>query len=159
MRLIVAVDKTWGIGKNNDLLISIPEDMKYFRSMTSNGTVIMGRRTLESFPNGKPLKNRVNIVLSSSTIDDVLCFSNIPDLLDYIKANSLDDAFVIGGGSVYRQLLQYCDTAYITKIDFDFGADTFFPNLDDMSDWKCISETEEKIWNDIPYKFTVYKKE
>lgn len=110
MKLIVAVDNQWGIGKNNDLLVSIPEDMKFFRETTKNGVVVMGRKTLESFPNGKPLKNRLNIVLSQTLKvydENVLYFKSIENLLTYINNNKLDNVFVIGGGSIYKQLLPY----------------------------------------------------
>lgn len=160
MKLIVAVDNQWGIGKNNDLLVSIPEDMKFFRETTKNGVVVMGRKTLESFPNGKPLKNRLNIVLSQTLKvydENVLYFKSIENLLTYINNNKLDNVFVIGGGSIYKQLLPYCDVAYVTKIDKNFNADVVFPNLDEDSNWECIYETEEKVWEGLKYKFTTYK--
>lgn len=157
MNLIVAVDENWGIGKNNDLLISIPEDMKFFRTTTNGKTIIMGRKTLESFPNGNPLKNRENIVLSKNNINkDVLVFHTIEDILSYVK--NKEDVFVIGGGSIYKQFLPYCNKAYITKISKNFGADIFFPNLDILSDWNITYESEEKIWENISYKFMIYEK-
>ena len=157
MNLIVAVDKNWGIGKNNDLLISIPEDMNFFRTTTNEKTIIMGRKTLESFPNGNPLKNRENIVLSTNNINkDVLVFHTIEDILSYVKDK--EDVFIIGGGSIYKQFLPYCCKAYITKINKDFDADVFFPNLDELSDWNITYETNEKFWKNIPYKFVTYEK-
>lgn len=157
MNLIVAVDINWGIGKDNDLLISIPEDMKLFRTMTSGSTIIMGRKTLESFPNGKPLKNRENIVLSSSNIDkDVKVFHSINDVLTYV--NNKENVFVIGGGSIYKQLLPYCDRAYVTKIHKDFNATIFFPNLDELEDWNLIEIGNIKEWNGIKFQFNIYEK-
>ena len=156
MNLIVAVDEKWGIGKNNDLLISIPEDMKFFRTLTKNSIIIMGRKTLESFPNGKPLKNRENVVLTKSNIkEDVTIFDSIEDFLNYVK--NKENVFVVGGGSIYKQLLPYCEKAYVTKIKKDFNADVFFPNLDEKDDWEMIDSSDIKEWENIQYQFTIYK--
>lgn len=156
MNLIVAVDEKWGIGKNNDLLISIPEDMKFFRTLTKNSIIIMGRKTLESFPNGKPLKNRENVVLTKSNIkEDVTIFDSIEDVLNYVK--NKENVFVVGGGSIYKQLLPYCEKAYVTKIKKDFNADVFFPNLDELIDWEMIDSSDIKEWENIQYQFTIYK--
>lgn len=156
MDLIVAVDENWGIGKNNDLLISIPEDMKFFRNTTKNSIIIMGRKTLESFPNGKPLKNRENLVLTKGIInEDVKTFHNIEDVLTYVK--NKENVFIIGGGSVYKQFLPYCEKAYITKLKHNFNADTFFPNLDELIDWEMIESSDIKEWENIQYQFTIYK--
>ena len=157
MNLIVAVDSNWGIGKDNDLLISIPDDMKFFRTTTQNSTIIMGRKTLESFPNGNPLKNRENIVLSSNNIDkDVLTFHSISDVLDYVK--NKENVFVIGGGSIYKQLLPYCNKAFVTKIHKDFGATVFFPNLDEMKEWHISNKGEIQEWEGIKFQFITYVK-
>lgn len=158
LKLIVAVDKNWGIGRNNELLVSIPEDMKFFRETTKNSTVIMGRKTLESFPNGNPLKNRENIVLTSGVIDKegVVVFHSIEDVLEYVKDK--DNCFVIGGASIYKQFLPYCNKAYVTKIGKAYDADTYFPNLDDVEGWEIKDMGEEKVWNDIPYSFITYEK-
>lgn len=156
MDLIVAVDENWGIGKNNDLLISIPEDMKFFRNTTKNSIIIMGRKTLESFPNGKPLKNRENLVLTKGIInEDVKTFHNIEDVLTYVK--NKENVFIIGGGSIYKQFLPYCEKAYITKLKHNFNADTFFPNLDELIDWEMIESSDIKEWENIQYQFTIYK--
>ena len=156
MNLIVAVDEKWGIGKDNDLLISIPEDMKFFRTTTKNSIIIMGRKTLESFPNGKPLKNRENVVLTKSNIkEDVTIFNSIEDVLNHVK--NKENVFVIGGGRIYKQLLPYCEKAYVTKIKKDFNADVFFPNLDEKDDWELINFGDNKEWNGISYQFTTYK--
>lgn len=156
MDLIVAVDENWGIGKDNDLLISIPEDMKFFRNTTKNSIIIMGRKTLESFPNGKPLKNRENLVLTKGIInEDVKTFHNIEDVLTYVK--NKENVFIIGGGSIYKQFLPYCEKAYITKLKHNFNADTFFPNLDELIDWEMIESSDIKEWENIQYQFTIYK--
>lgn len=157
MDLIVAVDNQWGIGKNNDLLISIPEDMKFFRSTTMDSTIVMGRKTLESFPNGNPLKNRENIVLSKNDIDkNVIVFHSIDDLLNYTK--NKEKVFVIGGGSIYKQLLPYCNKAYVTKIYKNFDATIHFPNLDELDEWQVVNIGEMKEWNGIQFQFVVYEK-
>ena len=117
MNLIVAVDEKWGIGKDGGLLAHLPEDMKYFRETTSGRTVVMGRRTLESFPGGKPLKNRVNMVLSrneSYSPEGVQVYHRAEDVLEALKDCNEDDVFIIGGGMIYREFLPYCNKAYVT---------------------------------------------
>lgn len=161
MNLIVAVDKNWAIGYNNKLLISIPEDMKFFRQTTMNKIVVMGKNTLESFPNAKPLKNRVNIVIALEKdyeVEGATVVNSIEEALEEIAKYNTEDVFVIGGGSIYRQMLDYCDTAYITYIDHAYQADTHFPNLDEKDEWKIVEESEEQTYFDIEYYFRTYKK-
>ena len=132
MNLIVAVDSNWGIGKDNKLLVSIPADMKFFRTTTSGKVVIMGRKTLESFPNGLPLKNRVNIVITGNKdykVKDGVVVHSVEEALQEAGKYPSEDVYVIGGDSIYRQMLPYCSKAHVTKIDFAYQADTFFPNL------------------------------
>ena len=134
MNVIVAADKNWGIGKDNKLLVSIPSDMKFFRTQTTGKVVVMGRKTLESFPNGMPLKNRTNIVLTRNPDYEVkggVVVHSVEELLEVLKPYEEEDIYVIGGDSIYRLLLPYCRTAHVTKIDFAFEADTYFPNLDE----------------------------
>ena len=133
MNIIVAVDKNWAIGKDNKLLVSIPADMKMFRQETTGKVVVMGRKTLESFPNGLPLKNRTNIVLTGNkdyNVKDAIIVHTVEELLEEIKKYPSEEVYCIGGDSVYKQLLPYCDTAHVTKIDFAYEADSYFPNLD-----------------------------
>ena len=133
MNIIVAVDKNWAIGKENKLLVSIPADMKFFRSTTTGKVVVMGRKTLESFPNGLPLKNRTNIVLTKDKnykVKDAIIVHSIEEALEELKKYASEDVYVIGGDSIYAQMLPYCDTAHVTKIDFGYEADAWFPNLD-----------------------------
>ncbi|MDD3360145.1 MAG: dihydrofolate reductase [Hespellia sp.] len=161
MNLIVAVDANWGIGKNNKLLVSIPSDMKFFREATGGKVVVMGRKTLESFPNGLPLKNRTNIVMTrdlSYKADGAVLVHTVEEMREELKKYKEEDIFVIGGESIYRQMLPYCTTAYITKIDHEFDADTFFPNLDEMEDWKMVYESEEQTCFDLEFAFTTYKR-
>jgi len=158
MDIIVAVAKDWGIGKDNDLLFHIPDDMKYFRKMTKGSTVVMGRKTLESFPGGEPLPNRTNVVLTRSRDyekEGVIVVHNFEEL----EALKLEEpVFVIGGASVYRNLLSKCEKAYITKIDAIKPADTFFPNLDENPDWELESESETFTFEGVDFRFTTYVK-
>lgn len=160
MNLIAAADKNWGIGYKNKLLVSIPSDMKFFRETTTGKVIVMGRKTLESFPNGMPLKNRTNIVLTSNKdyrVKDAIIVHTLEELYKELEKYNSDDIYVIGGESVYRQLLPYCDTAYITKIDHAFQADTFFPNLDEMENWEMTQVSEEQTCFDLEYMFTKYE--
>lgn len=161
MNLIAAADRNWAIGFQNKLLVSIPSDMKFFRETTGGKTVVMGRKTLESFPNGLPLKNRNNIVLTSNKdyrVKDAVIVHTLEELLEELKKYESEDIYVIGGESVYRLMLPYCDTAYITKIDHVFQADTFFPNLDELKDWEMTNSSEEQTCFDLEYTFTKYER-
>ncbi len=162
MRLIVAVDQQWGIGKDNDLLCRISADMKYFRQMTTGHTLVLGRKTLESFPNKKPLPNRNHIVLTTNPAyqaEGVTLCHSIEALQTQLQTYDTDDIFVIGGGSIYAQLLPYCDTAYITHIQKTFDADTFFPNLDENPNWTLTQKGELQQENGITFSFDVYTKQ
>ncbi len=159
MNLIAAVDQNWAIGNQNRLLVSIPADQKYFREMTTGKVVVLGRRTLESFPNGEPLKNRTNIVMTRNPNfqkNGVKIAHSVSEVLELVKPYPTQDVFVIGGDSVYRELLPYCDTAYITKIDQAFEADAYFPNLDQDPDWELTHESEEGTCFNLEYVFTTY---
>lgn len=161
MKLIVAVDKNWGIGNKGDLLVSIPEDMKFFRETTTGNVIVMGRKTLQSFPNGKPLKNRENIVITHDTKNTVLgatFVGSVEEALEEIKKYDSDSVYVIGGGSIYEQMLDYCDTAYVTYMDYAYEADTYFPNLDEKDEWKLVEESEEQTYFNIEYYYRTYKK-
>ncbi len=156
MKTIVCVDEKWGIGRDNDLLFSIKEDMAYFTAMTLNKVVVMGSNTLLSLPNGKPLKNRVNIVLwPDGKRDDVVLLQSLDELFQELKGYNQDDVFVIGGAMLYRTLLPYCSEAYITKVQADGNASVFFDNLDLMSEWQLESESE--VVDNTEYKFSFCK--
>ena len=161
MKAIVAVDKNWGIGYNGKLLEHIPDDMKFFREKTLNRVVVMGRATLESFPNGRPLKNRVNVVLSRNAMyqdkDIILCRSR-DETLEILSSYNSDNIFVIGGESIYKEFLPYCDQVYVTKIDKEYKADRFFPNLDSDKKWEIINRSEVYSYNDIEYRFCLYNR-
>lgn len=160
MNLIVAVDKNWAIGKNNKMMWSIPADMKFFRETTKGNVVIMGRKTLESFPQGQPLKNRVNIVITKNKdykVKGAVIVHSVEEAIEEAKKYE-GDTFVIGGESIYRAMLGYCDKAYITKIDHAFDADTYFPNLDTDDEWEMTKISEEQTCFDLEYYFTVYER-
>lgn len=161
MNLIVAVDKNWAIGNKNQLLVRIPADQKFFRETTTGKIVVMGRKTLESFPNGLPLKNRTNIVLTSDrsyAVPGAVVVHSMDELHEELKKYPSGDIFVIGGETVYRQLLDECDTAHITKIDYAFEADTYFPNLDERDDWEITADSEEQTYFDLEYYFYKYER-
>ena len=153
---IAAADRNWAIGKDGDLLVSIPEDMKFFRETTKGHTVVMGRKTLESFPGGRPLKGRVNVVLSrqmtpgETQVDErtkLVVLPGIEEFLAWAEASGQDEIYVIGGGSIYRAMLPYCSKALITFIRHGFeGADTHYPNLDEDPDWALAAESESFFW-------------
>lgn len=161
MNLIVAADKNWAIGMNNKIMWSIPADMKFFREKTTGHVVVMGRKTLESFPGGQPLKKRTNIVLTQNKnykVKDVIVVHSKEELLEELKKYEDKEIYVIGGGSIYRMLLPYCDTAYVTKIDHAYQADTWFPNLDEMEEWKMTEVSEEQTCFDLEYVFSKYER-
>ena len=161
MNAIAAVDANWAIGNKNRLLTSIPADMKFFREKTMGHVVVMGRKTLESFPNGLPLKNRVNIVLTANRsykVKDAIIVHTKEELLEELKKYDSNELYVIGGGSIYEMLIPYCDTAYITKIDHAYAADTYFPNLDQMDKWEMTEVSEEQTCFDLEYVFAKYER-
>ena len=159
MNMIVAVDKNWAIGNKGKLLVSIPEDMQFFRNETMNKVVVMGRKTLESFPNGMPLKKRVNIVITGDmeyNVKDATVCHSVEEALEVLKTYDDDDIYVIGGESIYRQFLPYCDVAHVTKINYEYEADTYFPNLDEMSEWEVEESSDERTSFDLEYEFLKY---
>ena len=150
MNLIVAVDKNWGIGAKNGLLYNFKQDMNFFKEMTMDKVVVMGRNTLESFPGGRPLKNRINICLFDQPgfeRENVIVVMNFDELFEKLSYYETDNIFVIGGASVYKQLLPYCKNAYITKIEDAKPAEVFFPNLDENKDWE-LTKTGDPLYED-----------
>ena len=161
MKAIVAVDRNWAIGKDGSLLTRIPADQRYFRAMTEGSVVIMGRKTLESFPGGRPLKNRVNIVITRNPDyrpDGVTVVGSVEKAAQEALRYAGREVFVIGGGEIYREMLPYCDTAYVTKIDYSYDADTTFPSLDECSDWEIAEEGEEQTSFDLIFTFVTYRR-
>ena len=161
MNLIVAVDENWAIGNKNDLLIRIPADMKMFRQETTGKVVVLGRKTLETFPGGQPLKNRTNIILSTKKdyeVKDAIVVHSIEELLEELKKYPQEDIYIIGGETVYQQMLPYCNVAHVTKIDRAYEADAFFPNLDANEAWEITAESDEQSYFDTTYSFVKYEK-
>lgn len=161
MNLIVNADKNWGIGRENQLLVHIPNDMKMFRQTTTGKVVVMGRKTLESFPNGMPLPKRTNIVLTTDQDYDgrgAIVVHSEDELFEELKQYADEDIFIIGGESIYRMMLPYCDTAYVTRLDYAYDADTYFPDLDARKEWEIVKESEEQTYFDIEYVFLKYQR-
>lgn len=163
MNIIVSVDKKWGIGNKGKLLVSIPKDMKLFREETVGKVIIMGHNTLFSLPGSQPLAGRENIVLSKDKnlkIKGTTVVNSVESCLEYLKENNInyEDVFVIGGESVYRNFLPYCNVAHVTYIDYEYAADRHFLNLDADKEWSLLLETEEETYFDIPYTFRMYKR-
>lgn len=161
---IVAVDNNWGIGFNGDLLEHIPEDLKYFKELTENNTVVMGRKTWDSLPK-KPLPNRYNYIITHSPPEDVaidvIGHLSVCMTMEYLKENILtqDDreTFIIGGGQIYKELLPYCDRVYVTKIYKDHDqVDTYFPNLDKSKEWIPVNQSSIHAYKDLTYQFWQY---
>ena len=143
MNIIVNADKNWAIGKNNSLLVRIPADMKYFRQMTEGNIVVMGRKTLESFPQGRPL--------------DAIVVHSVEEAIQECKKHK-GEVFVIGGESIYRAMLPYCNIAYVTRTDHVYEADTWFPDLEKDPDWQKTAETDEQTYFDLEYVFAKYER-
>ena len=161
MNMIAAVDSNWAIGNKNKLLISIPADMKMFRQETTGKVVVLGRKTLETFPNGQPLKNRTNIILSTKKdyqVKDAIVVHSIEELLEELKNYPSEDIYIIGGETVYRQMLPYCDVAHVTRIDRKYEADAFFPNLEEDGNWEITAESDEQSYFDTTYTFVKYER-
>lgn len=161
MNIIAAVDRNWSIGNKGQLLVSIPSDHKYFREETMGKVVVLGRKTLQTFPQGMPLQGRKNIVLSRDPrfhVKGAQVVRSLEELLQEVRAWPSEDVYCIGGESVYRQLLPYCDTAHITRIDHIYEADAVFPDLDRDPDWEITAESDELTYFDIAYTFFRYER-
>ncbi len=160
MKCILSADNNWAIGLHNSLLIRIPSDMKNFRTVTTGHTIIMGRKTLESFPQKAPLPNRTNIILSKDPqykVKDAIVVHSVEDAIAEAEKTGTE-IFVIGGETVYRQFLPYCDEALVTRIRHSYEADAFFPNLDEDPEWELVEEGEEQTCFDIEFSFNRYKR-
>ena len=159
MNMIVAVDENWAIGSKGDLLVRIPADHKMFRRETLGKVVVLGRKTMDTFPGGMPLSGRTNIVLTRNPdyqVKGAVVVHSVEELLDELKKYADEDIYVIGGESVYRQLLPYCDTVHVTKIDRAYDADAYFPNLDADGDWEIAADSDEMSYFDTTYHFLKY---
>ncbi len=161
MKAIVNVDKNWGIGLGDSLINHIPADMKFFKAKTTGNVVVMGRSTFLTFPGMKALPNRVNIVLTTDkswNAPDVIVCHSLEELDAQLRRYDTNTVYVIGGMSVYNQLISLCDTAYVTKVETAKPADKFFPDLDADSDWFVAEEGEEQEHNGAKFRFVTYKK-
>ena len=160
MNLIVAVDKNWGIGSNNGLLYNLKQDMEFFKEKTMGKVVVMGDRTLASFPKGNPLKNRINVCISDNPEfqkEGVTVVNSLKELFETLSFYNTENIFVIGGAYVYKQLLPYCQKAYITKIQSEKPADRFFPNLDQEDNWKLVTTGDPHFEQDVVFYFCEYQ--
>lgn len=160
MELIVAVDNNWAIGNKDNLLVSIPEDHRFFRQVTMGNVVILGRKTLAGFPNGLPLAGRDNIILSRNqnfSVKGGIVVHSEEELFETLKSYKDRKIFVIGGGAIYKMLLPYCKYAHVTKIDYNYEADTYFPNLDAMDNWRVIGDSDEHTYFDLEFYFYKYE--
>ena len=161
MKMIVCVAEDFGIGNNNDLLFSLPPDMKFFRETTMGKVIIMGRGTLDSFPGGKPLKNRTNIVITrdkSFVREGAEVFNSKEEILEYVKQFDSDDVFVIGGGQIYELFRDVCNEALVTKVRKKVPCDTFFFDIDSDSEWTLADESEVMEYEGMEFSFCTYKR-
>lgn len=157
MNVIVAVDRNWAIGKGGDQLVYIPADLKHFKALTTGHPVILGRKTMATFPGGRPLKGRPNLILSRNPDFAPEGAEVYPDL-DALLDRAPEDSFVIGGASVYSALLDRCDTAYVTKIDAEYPADCWFPDLDQDPAWEIAEESEPMDHKGLAFRYVTYRR-
>ena len=161
MKLITAVDRNWAIGNRGQLLVRIPADHRMFRQETLGKVIVYGRKTLETFPMAQPLDRRVNIVLSANpdySVKNATVAHSIDELMELLRAYSSEDVYIIGGESIYRQMLPFCDTAHITKVDYAYEADAWFPNLDEDPEWEVTADSDEQTYFDLAYTFVKYER-
>ena len=161
MNLIVNVDSNWAIGYRGKLLVSIPEDMKFFRSETTGKVVVLGRKTLDTFPGGQPLKNRTNIILTRNRnyqVKGAIICHSVEEVLEELKKYNSEDVYIIGGDSIYKEFLPYCDVAHVTRTDHVYDADAWFPNLEEDPAWVLTGESEEKTYFDLEFRFCRYER-
>lgn len=159
MIAIVNVTPDWGIGKDGRLLVAVKDDLKRFRRLTEGKTVIYGRKTLSTFPGGKPLKNRRNLILSGTrgyAVEGAEVCRSVEEVMERIKDTPSDEVFLIGGASVYRQLLPYCERAFVTMTYTQEDADSFFPDLDALPDWEQVAASEHMEENGVTYQYIDY---
>ena len=161
MNMIVAVDKNWAIGNKGSLLVRIPADHKMFRSETMGKVVVLGRKTLETFPHQEPLEGRTNIILTHNKhykAGDAIIVASLEELIMKLRDYDDKDIYIIGGASVYELMLPYVDTVHVTKIDHEYEADAFFPNLDASGEWEITADSDEQVYFDLTYRFLRYQR-
>lgn len=161
MKLIAVVDSNWAIGNRGQQLVNIPQDQKMFRDRTLEKVIVMGRKTLESLPGGQPLYGRRNIVLTKDMRFQAkgaeICHS-VDEVLKLLEHTPQDDIYIIGGQTIYEQFLPYCEEAFVTWIDYEYHADTYFPNLDKSENWEMKEESDEQTYFNLCYTYRTYKK-
>lgn len=160
MNAIVAVDNRWAIGNKGGLLVRIPMDQKFFREVTIGKVVVLGRKTLSTFPNGLPLPGRTNIILSRNQnlqVKGATVVHSREELFEELKKYNSEDIYVIGGSMVYNLLIPYCSLVHVTKIDYRYAADSYFPNLDKMEEWEITGESDENTYFDLEFTFYRYE--
>lgn len=161
MNIYVLADANWAIGKGNELLIRIPRDQKYFMEETAGKVVVMGRKTFETVHHGLAIQGRTNIILSknkSLKIKGALVVHSIEELLEELKDYPSEDINIIGGESIYTQMLPYCNVAHVTKLDYAYAGDKYFPDLDKAEEWKLTADSDEQVYFDVTYEFLRYEK-
>ncbi len=161
MNAILSIDRNYAIGYKGELLFRCSDDLKRFKAITTGKTVILGRKTLYSFPGQKPLVNRNNIIMSRNPdlkVEGATVCKDVDQLLSLIKDIPSEDVFVIGGEEIYRLLLPFTDRIYITRFDDEKQADTFFVNIDELSEWKISEQSEEMKFGEIGYRYITYDK-
>ena len=161
MNILVTVDNRWAIGSNDKLLVQIPKNQKLFMEETAGKVVVVGRKALQTFPQGMPLQGRTTIVLSKKEglkIKGATVVSSLETLLKELKKYEGEDIYVVGGESIYEQLLPYCDVAHVTKIDHVYAANKYFTNLDKDPQWEITAESDEQTYFDIAYEFLRYER-
>ncbi len=159
MKLIAAVDNNFAIGNKGRLLLSIPSDLKRFREMTLNKVVVLGRKTLETFPQKRPLELRTNIILSRNknyNVKGATVVHSKEELLNKLKEYNTDDIFIIGGESIYKMMLDYCDEAFITRIDYEYEADSYMEDLDHSNNWRMTEKGSERVFFNVLFSFDNY---
>ena len=159
MQAIVAVSENWGIGKDGDQIVYLPEDLKRFKNFTTGNTIVLGRKTVATFPGGKPLKNRRNLILSRNPDYRPEGGEVYPDLESLMEqVTDSDNTYVVGGASVYNTMIGQCDRAYVTKIEAEYPADCWFPNLDNDPAWEIESEGEELEHEGVKFRYVNYRR-
>lgn len=161
MKIIAAVDKNWAIGYQNQLLVQIPDDMRHFKNMTGSHVVFMGRKTLMSFPDSRPLPDRTNIVLTSDRnfhAGQAVIVHSVEEALEEFRHYNSDEIYIIGGSSVYEQFLPYVQEAFITYIQHEYQADAYFPRIDKAPDWQLAQESGEQSYFGVKFCFRRYVK-
>lgn len=161
MNIYVTVDSNWAIGNGEQLLIRIPRDHKLFLEETAGKVVVMGRKALQTMPQGLPLQGRTNIVLSENKglqIKGATVVHSLKELFQELEQYPTEDVYVVGGESIYAQLLPYCDVVHVTKMDHAYAANKYFPNLEKDTSWQLSADSEEQTYFDIAYEFLRYER-